>query len=237
MPVFRHRFDQTVLREYDIRGIVGKTLNPEDAFAIGRCFGSVVMRADGKRVAVYLDGERNPDLAGETESVAAQPGGRQRAVERALAKRKLLDRTPADAGRGGDEAAGRRAVGALAGAPMVERGFQLGCVTNKSARFAEVLLEPLDLRRYFPVLVAGDTLPVKKPDPAPLLHAAKLIGVEPGAMVMIGDSANDAVAARRAGCPVICVSYGYREGADLRSIHADAIVDSLTEVDRLVQGP
>jgi len=120
---------------------------------------------------------------------------------------------------------------------MVERGFQLGCVTNKSGRFAEVLLEQLDLRRYFPVLVAGDTLPVKKPDPAPLLHAAKLIGVEPGAMVMIGDSANDAVAARRAGCPVICVSYGYREGADLRSIDADAIVDSLTEVDRLVQGP
>lgn len=120
---------------------------------------------------------------------------------------------------------------------MVERGFRLGCVTNKSGRFAQILLDRLDLRRYFPVLVAGDTLPVKKPDPAPLLHAAKLIGVEPGAMVMIGDSANDAIAARRAGCPVICVSYGYREGADLRSIDADAIVDSLTEVDALVQGP
>jgi phosphoglycolate phosphatase len=120
---------------------------------------------------------------------------------------------------------------------MVERGFLLGCVTNKSGRFAEVLLEQLDLRRYFPVLVAGDTLPVKKPDPAPLLHAAKLIGVEPAQMVMIGDSANDAIAARRAGCPVICVSYGYREGGDLRSIDADAIVDSLTEVDELVQGP
>jgi phosphoglycolate phosphatase len=120
---------------------------------------------------------------------------------------------------------------------MVERGFRLGCVTNKSGRFAGILLDQLDLRRYFPVLVAGDTLPVKKPDPAPLLHAAKLIGVEPGAMVMIGDSANDAVAARQAGCPVICVSYGYREGADLRSIDADAIVGSLSEVDRLVQGP
>ncbi|MCE2978767.1 MAG: phosphoglycolate phosphatase [Betaproteobacteria bacterium] len=120
---------------------------------------------------------------------------------------------------------------------MVERGFRLGCVTNKSGRFADILLDRLGLRPYFPVLVAGDTLPVKKPDPAPLLHAAGLIGVEPGAMVMIGDSANDALAARRAGCPVICVSYGYREGADLRSIDADAIVDSLTEVDGLVQGP
>jgi phosphomannomutase len=63
MPVFRHRFDQTVLREYDIRGIVGKTLKPEDAFAIGRCFGSVVVRADGKRVAVGYDGRlHSPEM-------------------------------------------------------------------------------------------------------------------------------------------------------------------------------
>jgi phosphomannomutase len=63
MPVFNHRFDTTVLREYDIRGIVGKTLKPEDAFAIGRCFGSVVMRADGKRVAVGYDGRlHSPEM-------------------------------------------------------------------------------------------------------------------------------------------------------------------------------
>jgi phosphomannomutase len=63
MPVFNHRFDPTVLREYDIRGIVGKTLKPEDAFAIGRCFGSVVMRADGKRVAVGYDGRlHSPEM-------------------------------------------------------------------------------------------------------------------------------------------------------------------------------
>jgi hypothetical protein len=63
MPVFRHRFDQTVLREYDIRGIVEKTLKPEDAFAIGRCFGSVVVRADGKRVAVGYDGRlHSPEM-------------------------------------------------------------------------------------------------------------------------------------------------------------------------------
>jgi len=56
MTAFRHRFDPTVLREYDIRGIVGKTLNPEDAYAIGRCFGSVVVREGGKRAAVGYDG-------------------------------------------------------------------------------------------------------------------------------------------------------------------------------------
>ncbi|HWT08611.1 MAG TPA: phosphomannomutase/phosphoglucomutase [Roseomonas sp.] len=63
MPAFRHRFDSTVLREYDIRGIVGKTLKPEDAFAIGRCFGSVVVRAGGKRIAVGYDGRlHSPEL-------------------------------------------------------------------------------------------------------------------------------------------------------------------------------
>ena len=60
---FIHHFDATVLREYDIRGIVGKTLNPADAFAIGRCFGSVVIRAGGKTVAVGFDGRvSSPDL-------------------------------------------------------------------------------------------------------------------------------------------------------------------------------
>lgn len=63
MPAFHHRFDATVLREYDIRGIVGKTLKPEDAFAIGRCFGSVVVRAGGRRVAVGYDGRlHSPEL-------------------------------------------------------------------------------------------------------------------------------------------------------------------------------
>ena len=63
MPAFHHRFDSTVLREYDIRGIVGKTLKPEDAFAIGRCFGSIVVRAGGKRVAVGYDGRlHSPEL-------------------------------------------------------------------------------------------------------------------------------------------------------------------------------
>jgi phosphomannomutase len=67
MSVFHHRFHETVLREYDIRGIIGQTLQPEDAFAIGRCFGSVVVRTrgthDGAKVAVGYDGRlSSPDL-------------------------------------------------------------------------------------------------------------------------------------------------------------------------------
>ena len=61
---FRHDFPPTSLREYDIRGIVGKTLHEADAFAIGRCFGTVVSRAGGTRVAVGYDGRlSSPDLA------------------------------------------------------------------------------------------------------------------------------------------------------------------------------
>ena len=60
---FRHEFDATVLREYDIRGIVGRTLHPADAFAIGRVFGSIVARAGGHTVAVGYDGRlSSPDL-------------------------------------------------------------------------------------------------------------------------------------------------------------------------------
>src|SRR3954454_22409384 len=63
MTVFSHSFDPTVLREYDIRGIIGETLSPEDAFAIGRCFGSLVARANGTKVAVGYDGRlSSPDL-------------------------------------------------------------------------------------------------------------------------------------------------------------------------------
>ncbi len=60
---FKHVFDPTTLREYDIRGIVGKTLHPADAFAIGRAFGSVVARAGGHTVAVGYDGRlSSPEL-------------------------------------------------------------------------------------------------------------------------------------------------------------------------------
>ncbi len=60
---FSHQFDPTVLREYDIRGIVGRTLGPEDAYAIGRCFGSVVARDGGRNVVVGYDGRlSSPDL-------------------------------------------------------------------------------------------------------------------------------------------------------------------------------
>lgn len=114
-------------------------------------------------------------------------------------------------------------------------GLPLACITNKASRFTGPLLECIGFARYFSVVVCGDTLPQKKPDPAPLVYAARALQVQPAEMLMIGDSINDAQAARAAGCPVFCVTYGYNEGHDVRSLDVDAIVPSLTEAAALVR--
>ena len=114
-------------------------------------------------------------------------------------------------------------------------GIPLACVTNKSARFTLPLLDMVDLARYFEQVVAGDTLARKKPDPAPLLHACEVFSIAPRDMLMIGDSMNDALAARAAGCPVFCVPYGYNEGHDVRTLDTDAIVGTLEEAAGLVR--
>ncbi len=127
--------------------------------------------------------------------------------------------------------------------PGVREGLQrlramrlpLACVTNKAERFTRALLEQLDLAPSFEQVIAGDTLPQKKPDPQPLLHACRGFGITPGEMLMIGDSANDVEAARAAGCPVFCVDYGYNEGRDVRELDVDAIVASLIDATRLIQ--
>ena len=111
----------------------------------------------------------------------------------------------------------------------------LACVTNKSGRFTVPLLEYLGIAEYFDQVIGGDALPQKKPHPAQLLHACKGFGIAPQDMLMIGDSLNDAQAARAAGCPVFCVPYGYNEGQDVRSLDVDAIVPSLIEAKRLIQ--
>lgn len=114
------------------------------------------------------------------------------------------------------------------------QGYPMVCVTNKSERFTLPLLDYVSLSSYFEVIVAGDTLPQKKPDPAPLLHACKRLNVAPGEMLMIGDSMNDAQAARAAGCPIFCVTYGYNEGHDVHTLDVDAIVASLVEATHLI---
>jgi len=114
-------------------------------------------------------------------------------------------------------------------------GYLLGCVTNKAARFTQPLLQDLGLAQHFSIIISGDTLAKKKPDPAPLLHAAAFFDVEPQASLMIGDSVSDVKAARAAGFQIVCMSYGYNHGEDIRLSRPDAVMDSLTEIQGLLE--
>ena len=113
---------------------------------------------------------------------------------------------------------------------MKAAGYRLGCVTNKAARFTEPLLKDLGVRDAFEIVISGDTLPKKKPDPAPLLHAAEFFGVEPARALMIGDSVSDVKAARAAGFRIVCMSYGYNHGEDIRGCGPDAVIDDMTQL-------
>lgn len=120
-------------------------------------------------------------------------------------------------------------------AAMHAAGFPLACVTNKSARFAEPLLVATGLHGYFSAIVSGDTAARKKPEPDPVLMACSRLGVAAADALMIGDSTNDALAARAAGCAVLLVPYGYSEGVDVQSIICDGIVPSLLHLAGLLR--
>ncbi|HEU0230173.1 MAG TPA: phosphoglycolate phosphatase [Burkholderiaceae bacterium] len=108
-----------------------------------------------------------------------------------------------------------------------DRGLKLAVVTNKPTEFTGPLLEHMGIAHFFEHLVCGDTCARKKPDPMPFLHACSLLGVEPGSALAVGDSINDAQAARAAGITVLAVPYGYRGGQDVRTLPVDGIVTSI----------
>ena len=112
--------------------------------------------------------------------------------------------------------------------------YVLGSVTNKAAQFTVPLLKDLGVYDDFAVIVAGDTLDKKKPDPAPLLYAAERMGVEPKDCLMVGDSISDVKAARAAGFQIVCMPYGYNHGNDIREANPDAVIDSLEYLDTLL---
>src|SRR5256885_526737 len=113
---------------------------------------------------------------------------------------------------------------------LVQRGWRLACLTNKPTAFAIELLRRKHLASYFDVVFGGDAFERKKPDPLPLLKCCEALGTSPAQTLMIGDSSNDAAAARAAGCPVLLVTYGYNHGEPVRDIDADVFIDSLDEL-------
>ena len=116
---------------------------------------------------------------------------------------------------------------------LVDAGWALACLTNKPGAFAKPLLAAKGLDGYFSQVFGGDAFERKKPDPLPLLQTCVALGSLPEHTLMIGDSSNDAQAARAAGCPVVLVSYGYNHGLPVADVDADAVIDRL---DALVPG-
>lgn len=114
------------------------------------------------------------------------------------------------------------------------KGVQLACVTNKPLGFARVLLEKMNLAGYFDIIYGGDSLPKKKPDPYPMLKVCEDFGLAPAQIVAIGDSSNDARAARAAGCRVLNVPYGYNHGEPIHSVDSDGIVSTLLDAAHLI---
>lgn len=184
----------------------------------------------------------NGDRALPTERVRALVGkGMANLVRRALAESRGI----APEAIGGDEAAvalagyqGRYAAllgrataifpGVLEGLDALKGlGLPLAVVTNKASRFVRPHLALAGIEPYFDLVLGAEDLPTKKPHPGPLLHVAAAFGIAPAELLMVGDSVNDAQAARAAGCPVLIVPYGYNEGEPVQGIDADGIVPSL----------
>ena len=111
-----------------------------------------------------------------------------------------------------------------------QAGLKLACITNKPTDFAKPLLQAKGLAGFFEVVFGGDAFERKKPDPMPLLKACEALGSKPRSTLIIGDSSNDAAAARAAGCPALLVTYGYNHGEPVRAVNADGFLDSLAEV-------
>jgi phosphoglycolate phosphatase len=114
------------------------------------------------------------------------------------------------------------------------QAYRLGCVTNKAERFTLPLLRDKGILDCFELVVSGDTLEKKKPDPMPLLYAAERFGVAPADSLMVGDSRSDVKAARAAGFRIVCMTYGYNHGADIREEHPDVVLDRLDQLPELL---
>jgi phosphoglycolate phosphatase len=114
--------------------------------------------------------------------------------------------------------------------------LKLAVVTNKYHRFAVRLLQQFHLSPLFDLVVGGDTLEARKPDPLPILHACDCLGVPVSQSLYIGDSPIDVEAARAAGMPVFCVTHGYREGQPASALDCDGLLDSLADVPAMITG-
>ena len=118
---------------------------------------------------------------------------------------------------------------------LKQAGYSLACVTNKPESFTLPLLQKSGLADYFELVVSGDSLPKKKPDPMQLLYVCEQFNVLPAQMLLVGDSKTDITAARAAGCYIFTVPYGYNGGLAIDAHEVDAQIASLLEINALIE--
>jgi len=196
-----------------------------------------IARALNRTLAGY---DRPPFAHSEVEALIGK--GVRVLVERALRMARVtgasLDDVVAQFERFYAEEVGTEArlyPGVREGLGELERaGIPMAVVTNKPRFFTERLLERLEVLTYFRAIVAGDDGIPRKPFGDMLLAAARDMGVDMDSVLMLGDSENDVLAARDAGCVVWCVPYGYNEGRPPASLDADRIVPGVQEAAQLL---
>ena len=113
---------------------------------------------------------------------------------------------------------------------LAAAGLKLACLTNKPSNFARPLLAAKGLDSFFSHVFGGDAFARKKPDPLPLIETCRALGTTPARTLMVGDSSNDAQAARAAGCPVVLVNYGYNHGRPVEEAAPDAVIARLDQI-------
>lgn len=209
----------------DLDGTLLDTI-PDLAAAANRMLEDLgLARLDPALVATFV-GKGAEVLVERTLAAAGRPADRQGTPAFAAARMVFYRRYRAENG-----AAAALYDGVVDGLEKLHaRGLRLACVTNKPGEFVGPLLERFGLAPYLDFSIAGDTLAVKKPHPGPLLEACRRWSLAPAEVLAVGDSVNDAAAARAAGMPVVLVPYGYNEGRPAASVDADGIVATLRDL-------
>jgi len=113
---------------------------------------------------------------------------------------------------------------------LKSNGYRLAIVTNKPFAFVAPILEGLEMDGIFELILGGDSLPLKKPDPAPLLHVCKTLDVTVATCVMVGDSKNDILAANACAMNSVGVSYGYNYGESISEHSPNSVIDNFSEL-------
>jgi phosphoglycolate phosphatase len=118
-------------------------------------------------------------------------------------------------------------------ADLRARGAKLAVCTNKPEGLARLLLDELGMTACFDAIVGGDTLPVQKPDPAPLFEAVRQAGGDPARAILVGDASPDVGAAQAAGAPCVVCAFGYNDlppaelGGDVIIGHFDELAEAI----------